>query len=172
MKTYISSPSLSFVEAIELACSRLTDFNTRSRRPEFWWFGLAYLIIAKILTGILGFFMSLGVTEIISNLLLFFMYGVTVRRLQDGGHSKWWVIISWIAQAAYSYAFVNSEFLYTLTSVNLDPESIVRALMDPVLLLSSLVLSITALVILVFCLMDGRPEENKYGKSPKYTPAE
>jgi uncharacterized membrane protein YhaH (DUF805 family) len=56
--------------------------------------------------------------------------------------------------------------------VNLDPESIVRALMDPVLLLSSLVLSITALVILVFCLMDGRPEENKYGKSPKYTPAE
>ena len=84
MKTYISSPSLSFVEAIELACSRLTDFNTRSRRSEFWWFGLAYLIIAKILTGILGFFMSLGVTEIISNLLLFFMYGVTVRRLQDG----------------------------------------------------------------------------------------
>ena len=172
MKTYISSPSLSFVEAIELACSRLTDFNTRSLRSEFWWFGLAYLIIAKILTGILGFFMSLGVTEIISNLLLFFMYGVTVRRLQDGGHSKWWVIISWIAQAAYSYAFVNSEFLYTLTSVNLDPESIVRALMDPVLLLSSLVLSITALVILVFCLMDGKPEENKYGKSPKYTPAE
>ena len=171
MKTYISSPSLSFVEAIELACSRLIDFNTRSRRSEFWWFGLAYLIIAKILTGILGFFMSLGVTEIISNLLLFFMYGVTVRRLQDGGHSKWWVIISWIAQATYSYAFVNSEFLYTLTSVNLDPESIVRALMDPVLLLSSLVLSITALVILVFCLMDGRPEENKYGKSPKYTPA-
>ena len=172
MKTYISSPSLSFIETIELACTRLTDINTPSRRSEFWWFGLAYLIIAKILTGILGFFMSLGVTEIISNLLLFFMYGVTVRRLQDGGHSKWWVIISWIAQATYSYAFVNSEFLYTLTSVNLDPESIVRALMDPVLLLSSLVLSITALVILVFCLMDGRPEENKYGKSPKYTPAE
>jgi uncharacterized membrane protein YhaH (DUF805 family) len=172
MKAYTPSPSLTLAEAVELACSRLTDFNTRSRRSEFWWFGLAYLIIAKILTGILGFFMSLGVTEIISNLLLFFMYGVTVRRLQDGGHSKWWVIISWIAQAAYSYAFVNSEFLYTLTSVNLDPESIVRALMDPVLLLSSLVLSITALVILVFCLMDGRPEENKYGKSPKYTPAE
>ena len=172
MKAYTPSPSLTLAEAVELACSRLPDFNTRSRRSEFWWFGLAYLIIAKILTGILGFFMSLGVTEIISNLLLFFMYGVTVRRLQDGGHSKWWVIISWIAQAAYSYAFVNSEFLYTLTSVNLDPESIVRALMDPVLLLSSLVLSITALVILVFCLMDGRPEENKYGKSPKYTPAE
>jgi uncharacterized membrane protein YhaH (DUF805 family) len=82
------------------------------------------------------------------------------------------VIISWIAQAAYSYAFVNSDFLFALTEVNRDPENIVRALMDPALLLSSLVLSITALVILVFCLMDGIPEENKYGKSPKYTPAE
>ena len=172
MKAYIPSPSLSFFDAIELALSRLTDFNTRSRRSEFWWFGLVYFILSNILTSVLGIFASLTVTQIANNLLLFFMYGVTVRRLQDGGHSKWWVIISWIAQAAYSYAFVNSEFLYTLTSVNLDPESIVRALMDPVLLLSSLVLSITALVILVFCLMDGRPEENKYGKSPKYTPAE
>ena len=172
MKTYISSPSLTLAEAVELACSRLTDFNTRSRRSEFWWFGLVYFILSNILTSVLGIFASLTVTQITNNLLLFFMYGVTVRRLQDGGHSKWWVIISWIAQAAYSYAFVNSEFLYTLTSVNLDPESIVRALMDPFLLLSSLTLSITALVILVFCLMDGRPEENKYGKSPKYTPAE
>ena len=172
MKAYTPSPSLTLAEAVELACSRLTDFNTRSRRSEFWWFGLVYFILSNILTSVLGIFASLTVTQITNNLLLFFMYGVTVRRLQDGGHSKWWVIISWIAQAAYSYAFVNSEFLYTLTSVNLDPESIVRALMDPVLLLSSLVLSITALVILVFCLMDGRPEENKYGKSPKYTPAE
>lgn len=172
MKAYIPSPSLSFFDAIELALSRLTDFNTRSRRSEFWWFGLAYFIVAKSLTGIIGFFTSLGVSEIISNLLLFFMYGVTVRRLQDGGHSKWWVIISWIAQAAYSYAFVNYDFLYALTRVNRDMESIVRAFMDPVLLLPSLVLIITGLAILVFCLMDGRPEENKYGKSPKYTPAE
>lgn len=172
MKAYIPSPSLSFFDAIELALSRLTDFNTRSRRSEFWWFGLAYFIVAKSLTGIIGFFTSLGVSEIISNLLLFFMYGVTVRRLQDGGHSKWWVIISWIAQAAYSYAFVNYDFLYALTRVNRDMESIVRAFMDPVLLLPSLVLIITGLAILVFCLMDGRPEENKYGKSPKYMPAE
>ena len=172
MKAYIPSPSLSFFDAIELALSRLTDFNTRSRRSEFWWFGLAYFIVAKSLTGIIGFFTSLGVSEIISNLLLFFMYGVTVRRLQDGGHSKWWVIISWIAQAAYSYAFVNYDFLYALTRVNRDMESIVRAFMDPVLLLPSLVLIITGLAILVFCLMDGRREENKYGKSPKYTPAE
>ena len=172
MKAYIPSPSLSFFDAIELALSRLTDFNTRSRRSEFWWFGLAYFIVAKSLTGIIGFFTSLGVSEIISNLLLFFMYGVTVRRLQDGGHSKWWVIISWIAQAAYSYAFVNYDFLYALTRVNRDMESIVRAFMDPVLLLPSLVLIITGLAIPVFCLMDGRPEENKYGKSPKYTPAE
>lgn len=172
MKVYTPSPSLTLAEAVELALSRLTDFNTRSRRSEFWWFALAYVIISNILTSIITFFASLATTEIISLLLLFFMYGVTVRRLQDGGHSKWWVIISWIARAVYSYAFINGDVLNVLTSVGRDPESIISALSNPVLLLSSLCVGITGLVILVFCLMDGKPEENKYGKSPKYTPAE
>lgn len=39
---------------------------------------------------------------------------------------------------------------------------------DPIVMTSMLLLFFLNISILVFCVMDGKPEENKYGPSPKY----
>lgn len=44
MNNVTAKPQLSFGEAIKFASGRVTDFKGRSRRSEYWWFMLAFLI--------------------------------------------------------------------------------------------------------------------------------
>ena len=60
MNNVTAKPQLSFGEAIKLASGRVTDFKGRSRRSEYWWFMLAFLIglLGKILPPILPSFIT------------------------------------------------------------------------------------------------------------------
>ena len=44
MKKVTAKPQLGFGEAVKVAMSRLTDIKGRSRRSEYWWTLLAFLI--------------------------------------------------------------------------------------------------------------------------------
>ena len=44
MEKLIAKPQLGFTEANQLVASRLTDFNGRSRRSEYWWTMLSFII--------------------------------------------------------------------------------------------------------------------------------
>ena len=169
MEKYVASPQLGFSEAVRLAMSRLFDFNGRSRRSEFWWFMLAFYIVCYVVGFIISLFLPALPAAIINSSLWIVAMGVTVRRLQDNGHSKWWVFLSFIISIAYNAYLVNSDFMFELASVNFNPEAVIKSLIDdPKIMILSLLDSVFTIVIIVMCMIDGKPQANGYGESPKY----
>ena len=55
-----------------------------------------------------------------------------------------------------------------MMSVNASPEASMGMLTDPIFIISLIVVMVTGLVTFVLCLLDGKPQPNKYGLSPKY----
>ncbi|MGM9705366.1 MAG: DUF805 domain-containing protein [Prevotella sp.] len=168
MKNVTSKPMLSFSEALKLSCSRLTQLNGRSRRSEFWWFMLVFIIAKFIVEMFLQTSVSTLTVQIIDLLLWGVAFAVTVRRLQDSGKSMWWVIASWATSAIYS---VNLQLsgVYDKTGAAVgDPSVIMEFLKDPVTMTSYILSVITGILVFIFCLLDSNVEANKYGESPKY----
>lgn len=73
------------------------DFQGRARRASFWYFVLAYVIIAIVL-GIIQSVLHLGalLTSLLALALLLPNLGVAVRRLHDSDRSGWWILIGLI----------------------------------------------------------------------------
>lgn len=168
MENYVATPQLGFMEAVKLACSRLFNLNSRSRRSEFWWFMVAFFICSYILNAILSIFLTYLPATIASCLIMLFAVAVTARRLQDGGHSKWWVILSYIALTVYNIYVAQSDLMFEMMSVNPNPDHIIAELSNPVMALLSLANMVLSVPIFIFCLIDGKREPNQYGESPKY----
>ena len=168
MEKYFATPQLEFTEAVKLASSRLFDFTGRSRRSEFWWFMLAFCICYYFVNVLLVVFMPYLAAIIVGCLILFLAVGVTVRRLQDGGHSKWWVICSFIMLTAYNIYVAQSDLLFEMMSINPNPDTVIKELTSPVMMFFSLANMVLSITIFVFCLIDGKPGPNKFGESPKY----
>lgn len=168
MEKLIAKPQLGFTEANQLVASRLTDFNGRSRRSEYWWTMLSFLICVFLISKALSSFLPDVLASLITAACWFYVYGVTVRRLQDTGKSKWWVIVSWAATFASTLYMYFSGLTDTLASVNANPQAAMKVFTDPGLILIGLVNLVTFVAILIFCCLDSKPEPNKYGESPKY----
>ena len=174
MSNYVAKPLLGFGEALKLASGRLCDFNGRSRRSEFWWFALAYTIVAYVFTflfTVIGqlFDAPLLATEIASDVFSLLMLAVLVRRLQDTGRSKWWAIGTWVLMVAGGIYSVTRPVMDELNTVNPDMEGIMSGIFqDPVNITLMVVVGILELVVFVFCLLDSKKEPNQYGESPKY----
>ena len=113
-------------------------------------------------------FILIMAAQIVVSLLMLLVLPLTVRRLQDGGHSKWWVVVAWVASTVSNIYMAVSPAMDALTSVNPDPEAALGLFTDPVIIVCSLVSAVAGIATFVFCLMDGKPEANQYGESPKY----
>jgi uncharacterized membrane protein YhaH (DUF805 family) len=79
---------------------RYTDFDGRSDRPEFWWFGLINLIVSLVIwaIGIAAFGFPKGeLAAVLYGLVtLLPALGVEIRRLHDTNRSGWWILIALI----------------------------------------------------------------------------
>lgn len=82
------------------ALKKYAVFSGRSRRREYWYFGLFYLILYAVLamvdgiTGSFNFEYGIGMfSGILTLALLIPSLSVSVRRLHDTGRSGWWVLI-------------------------------------------------------------------------------
>lgn len=168
MERAIARPQLGFSEALKLAWSRLTEMSGRSRRSEFWWFMLVFIVVDLILSNIVSICMPILAAQIITSLFMLVALPITVRRLQDTGKSRWWVIISWLSSTVYSIYFATSGIMESLTSVNPDPTVVLDMFGDPVFIVCGIVQLITGVLTFIFCLLDSTPQTNRYGASPKY----
>lgn len=168
MTKLIAKPQPSFPEAVKEGYHRVFDFSGRTRRSDFWWFMLAFIICYFILTNLSKAFLPLMGAAVCDLAVLFFALSITVRRLQDRGASKWWVISSYVALAVYSLYIYGTGIGEELTSINPNPDTIMEAYSDPVFIISLSITMLTGLVTFILCLLDGKPQPNKYGPSPKY----
>lgn len=168
MTKFIEKPQPSFPEAVRKGCKRLFDFHGRTRRSDFWWFMLAYMVCYFILTNIWKAFLPLLAAAICDLAVLSLALAITVRRLQDRGASKWWVFANYASIVVYTLYIYETGIGEELMSVNASPEASMSMLTDPIFIISLIVVMITGLVTFVLCLLDGKPQPNKYGPSPKY----
>jgi uncharacterized membrane protein YhaH (DUF805 family) len=85
------------------ALKKYAVFSGRSRRSEYWYFGLFYLIIYVLLAivdGIAGTYNEMSSVGLLTGI---FMLGVlipslavSVRRLHDTDRTGWWLLIGLI----------------------------------------------------------------------------
>lgn len=175
MGNFKELPQLGMVEAIKLASGRLMDFKGRSRRSEFWWWMLIVLLINFTLSC---FIADLLVSAIISIAVMFLGLSVTARRLHDIGKSAVWVYVSYGLGIAFQLFISTSEsmedYIAIASSGNVDKLMTFmenNASFFLMMVLGSLIWMISCLVVFIFTLMDGKPETNKFGPSPKYVEA-
>ena len=167
-------PSLGFVEAIKLASSRILDFKGRSRRSELWWWMLVVIVVGYAISL---FSPNLMVSAIISIIYMFFGLSVTARRLHDSGKSALWVYISYALGCVNQIVSATSPTVNKLVEefssgkVNQHAiEKIIEKGAGDMLLYSviSVFTGIFAIIVIIMCLLDSKPETNNYGDSPKY----
>lgn len=184
MSNPVPSPQLGLVEAVKLASSRLTYFKGRSRRSEFWWWMLCVQLLLLVV-GLLLPPQQLLLDAVVSTAVMALALSVTVRRLQDTGHSAAWVHVSFAAGIfCHLYpALCLPEFMAEYMDIieSIDPNSTSLTFMTDlqdlvsenmgsltVYIICSLLWLLASLPVVVFCFMDGQKEANAYGPSPKY----
>ena len=163
-------PSMGFGESVKTVLANLTNFKGRARRSELWWYFMLYVIITVIA------YMAVGSSTLVQNIISIFLqltiWSVTVRRLHDRGHGGWWVTLA-ILLSIFSIVYMWQIGYYEMMStVNPDMEEVTKTLSNPVVMTVGLASFVVNICIFVFCVLDGKPEANKYGPSPKYIPTD
>ena len=152
MAQFKELPQVGFSEAAQNLFKKMFQFNGRIRRSEYWW-------------GFLTFFMTIGAVS-----MLF-------RRLHDTGRSGWWwgaqACIGLVAAALFAsaidfYAYVSAIRANDVSEMMRVLGSAMSGSTGLLALLCYLANMVLGLVIFVFTLFDSQPQDNKYGKSPKY----
>ena len=166
MENRQARPQLSFTEAVKSTWQNITNFRGRARRSELWWSFLVYLAVSSV--GSLLLSDNIMASLAFSIALYVWIAAVTVRRLQDNGHSAVWVIASILANLANSIIMSSSGDLDLISAINVTPSEIIDVVSKPVYLVLGAISTISNLMILIFCLQDSDPMPNKYGESPKY----
>lgn len=163
-------PMMGFGESVKTVLSKLTDFKGRARRSELWWYFMLYAITAFVINMALPGMQE--VKSVVSVILLLTLLSVTVRRLHDRGHGGWWVAASIIIGMAGNVCFWTKGYMDAMQTVNPDPDVVSKIAADPLVMAVGLMSFIVNTSILVFCVLDGKPQDNKYGTSPKYIASE
>ncbi|MBT2325403.1 DUF805 domain-containing protein [Variovorax paradoxus] len=82
---------MNFQEAVKTCFSKYVDFSGRASRSEYWWFVLAYVIVAIVA----GFIHEIVYGLVILAFLLPLL-AAGARRLHDIGKSGWWLLLGLI----------------------------------------------------------------------------
>ena len=148
------------IDAVKLFFKNYFNFTGRASRSEFWWFYLAYLIVAVVIMIAEG--LAKGVdyagSGVASNLFtlvttLIGWLSLNARRLQDRGHTGWW-------QLAYLIPILPLVVFALLYAVTQN-ESHLFALGLVVLLWFGIFIT-----FIVFLCLPPKEDENKWGRNP------
>ena len=83
------APAADFSTAVARCVVKYANFNGRARRSEYWWFYLAFLLIAIVLNFVSR---ALGGIAVLPVLLPILAAGA--RRLHDLNRSGWWLLLN------------------------------------------------------------------------------
>ena len=167
------------MEYMLMPLKRYADFSGRSRRMEFWMWQLfnfivyiGFMVLGMVLLGG-GMMMVAGDPNAAATagggaLILFALYAiyglaviipsiaVAVRRLHDTNRSGWWIllpIVPYIVMVA------------GIGGAAASPDAAASG--GAIVMLGMAALVVTALVLLVFYLLEGTKGPNRFGPDPK-----
>ncbi len=101
----MSSPSVGFMEAVKKAFDGKCDYDSRSRRSEYWFFALFVFLVELVVGIVVGVIFGLiGIPKVatiimgVIGLIIFFLFvlPLAVRRLHDTGKSGWFMLLGLI----------------------------------------------------------------------------
>ena len=101
---------MNFQQAVVTCFAKYVDFSGRASRSEYWWFFLAYLVLAVV-----GSFIHQYLYFIVVLAFILPMLSAGARRLHDIGKSGWWLLLGLIP-------LVNLVLLYFMVQPS-EPES-------------------------------------------------
>src|ERR1700712_2760705 len=78
-------------QAVQTCFRKYVDFSGRASRSEYWWFFLAYFVVAVVAQLINRYLPAVVILIVLLPLI-----AVTVRRLHDIGKSGWMILIGLI----------------------------------------------------------------------------
>ncbi len=168
MENYVSTPTLSFVQAIKNCFSKYCCFTGRARRSEYWWFQVLNWILSCAFSRIFNWKVS-KVDEIKSQVGEAIFDEEKMAAITAQAES----VDSTFMMLMIVFGIVSLLILLPALGVA------VRRLHDIgksgwwlLLCLVPFVNFIFAIVMLIWTIKDGAKEPNQYGASPKYIPAE
>ncbi|MGB3072387.1 MAG: DUF805 domain-containing protein [Ottowia sp.] len=82
---------MDFMTAVKTCFAKFADFSGRATRPEYWWFVLAYVVVAIVASLIHEYVYILVVL-----VFLIPMISAGVRRLHDIGKTGWLILLGLI----------------------------------------------------------------------------
>lgn len=86
-----AKPSVGFIDAIKMFFTKYADFNTRSRRSEYWW-AFLFCVLANLAASII----SKNFAGLWSLAVLIPTIAIGVRRLHDIGRPGTWYLLNLI----------------------------------------------------------------------------
>jgi uncharacterized membrane protein YhaH (DUF805 family) len=141
------------------------DLHGRVGRAEFWYFVLAYLVLA-LLAGVLTGITGLPLELVYSLGLLLPAAGMGARRLQDTGRDGrlvWIPIVGGFVAQVYGGMAALSVWAVGWLSM---------LLFGPLLAIIGMALFIAWIALLYFWVQPGDPSDNQYGPPPlRFDPA-
>ena len=139
---------------------KYADFTGRAPRADYWWYTLALIVAAlviSIIENMIGLSGMVGPYGPLSALLMLALLvpglAVTVRRLHDTNRSGWWILIALIP-----YAIVG--FMMGKAAADGDLSGMASAG------LVSLVALAGGITLLVFMILRGTIGDNRFGADP------
>jgi uncharacterized membrane protein YhaH (DUF805 family) len=171
-------PQLTFGEAVKTCLKKYADFTGRARRSEYWFFYLFYILVVVVASFVFVILGLLGMPKIIGtfgNLVVTLgfilpQYAVMFRRLHDTGRSGWWIggyLLFGLVVAA-QVVFVALDYVQ-YGGMGMMCEFVTENVGAFVgLLLTGGIAVVWNIALIVLCVLDSKPEANKYGPSPKY----
>lgn len=150
-------PTLSMGAALKQAANKVLDWHGRSRRSEYW-----YTVLAVTIVLIVTYLVNQILYSACAFVLGLAMIPISLRRLHDIGRSGWWygalIIANIVMGIAIIISVLGNAGNGTSLFVSLGIWLVVYMIAN----------TVYYVVLLYFFCCDSKPEDNKYGKSPKY----
>ena len=177
-----ASPMMDPFTAIKTCFKKYFDFKGRARRSEFWWFVLFVNVVSWCLSFAGMVLPAVGYVSMAFALAIMIpQFAVLCRRLHDTNHGSWWAVLLAIMVVGYLvslFMMIGSNLeTFANTANPQDVMDMAKNMADAVqsspvqatiMMGCSLGASLLTIVLLIFCVLDSKWGENKYGPSPKY----
>lgn len=154
------NPNMTPADWAKRPLQKYADFSGRAPRAEYWWYTLAVIVAALVVSivenivGLDAVFWTYGPLSLLLMLALIVPgLAVSVRRLHDTNRSGWWLLIAILPYAIMLFAVGGAA-----------ASGSAGALVGAGLL--SIVAFCGAIVLLIFMVLPSTPGDNRYGPNP------